>query len=131
MNRRSALASLGAVALGGFAGSEAAAAADAQLQGVPAITVEELAQALRTEGFQWKFVGRQIAFRATVLDAGATPRVRIAGLDKDRFDTARLHNVAADNRLKAGDQVQVRGLIVDQWYAVWQVWKYELKVSEA
>ena len=70
---------------------------------------------------------RQITFNATVLRPGAKPEVRIDGLEKDHFDQAVLHNALADNQLKAGDRVRVTGLIVDQFYGVWQVWKYELR----
>lgn len=89
-----------------------------------------MAGAFRQEGFQWRFIGRQITFRATVLAAGAAPRVRIEGLDRGRHDTASLHNLGADNRLKPGDKVEVRGLIVDQWYGVWQVWRYSLQLED-
>jgi hypothetical protein len=59
------------------------------------------------------------------------PRVKIAGMDEGKFDTAVIHNALADNHLKAGDKVQVRGLIVDQWYGVWQVWQYTMKLANA
>jgi len=95
--------------------------------GAPAITVGELAAELRKKGFRWNVVGRQITFNATVLRPGAKPEVRIDGLEKDHFDQAVLHNALADNQLKAGDRVRVTGLIVDQFYGVWQVWKYELR----
>jgi hypothetical protein len=106
---------------------EPAKPAAAGRTGAPPITVAELAAGLRKEGFQWKFVGREITFEATVLEPGPTPKVRITGLDEGRVDTAVLHNVPADNRLKAGDAVRVTGLIADQWYGVWQVWPHELR----
>jgi hypothetical protein len=99
---------------------------DAGREGTERITVEELAKRLREEGFQWKFVGRQITFTATVLTPGAAPRVRIEGMDKGKLDRAILHHVAADNHLKPGDKVRVTGLIVDQGYGIWQIWRYSL-----
>jgi RNA polymerase sigma factor (sigma-70 family) len=101
---------------------------DSGRKGIERITVEELAKRLREEGFQWKIVGRQITFTATVLTPGATPRVRIEGMDKGHFDRATLHNVGADNRLKPGDRVRVTGLIVDQVYGGWKIWAYSLTV---
>ncbi len=95
-------------------------------KGAPTITVEKLAEELRTEGFQWRFVGRQITFTATAIEGGANPRLRIDGLKKDSFDTAVLHNARPDIQLKPGEKVRVTGLIVDQWYAVWQIWRYEM-----
>jgi hypothetical protein len=128
MNRREVLTSLGFVALGASTcpASEPGPKEKSGLKGVPTVTVEELAAAIRKEGFQWRFIGRQITFTGVVVTAGAAPHVRVDGMDKDKLDTAALHNSAADNGLKPGDKVQVRGLIVDQWYGVWQVWKYEL-----
>ncbi len=93
---------------------------------VPTITVEDLVSGLRKEGFQRKFIGHQIEFTAIVLRGGAQPRIRIEGMERDRFDTAVIHHAPPENRLKSGDKVQVRGLIVDQWYGVWQIWKYEM-----
>lgn len=132
MNRRNVLASLGVATLGASLGPAAAPDPErAGLKGVPTTTVEELAGSIREEGFQWKFIGRQIAFTSTVITVGAAPRVRIEGMDKDNFDTAVIHNAPANNRLKAGDMVQLRGLIVDQWYGVWQVWRYEMRLVNA
>jgi hypothetical protein len=102
----------------------------ARLKGVPMTTVEELVASLRKEGFQWKFIGRQIDFRGTVLSAGPVPRVRIAGMDKDKLDTAWLHTTNTDNSVKVGQQLQIRGLIVDQHYGVWRVWKYTCSVVD-
>jgi hypothetical protein len=132
MDRRNMLASLGLVTLAAFASAdEPAPKAKSGLKGVPAITVEELAAAIRKEGFQWRFIGRQITFTGVVLNAGEAPRVRIDGMDKDKLDTAVIHNTLADNRLQAGDRVRARALIVDQWYGVWQVWKYEITLVKA
>jgi len=132
MHRRDVLASLGAVALGAAGDAMAEAAPESSgLKGVPALTAAELDAALRKEGFQWRFIGRQIRFTATVVAAGATPRVRIEGMGSRLLNTAVLHHAPVDHHLKAGDRVQVRGLIVDQWYGVWQVWQYQLSLVDA
>src|SRR5436309_12391940 len=104
MGYRDMLASLGLVALAALVCPAAAPAPEAKSgrKGVPAVTVAELAAAIRKEGFQWRFIGRQITFTGVVLTAGAAPRVRIEGMDKDRLDTAAIHNTLADNRLQAG-----------------------------
>jgi hypothetical protein len=126
------LACLGAATVAASVGRTAEQGGDDEgLKGVPKTTVEELVVSLRKEGFQWRFVGRQITFTATVVAAGAAPRVKIADMDEGKLDTAVIHNALADNHLKAGEKVQVHGLIVDQWYGVWQVWKYTMKVSTA
>ena len=132
MNRRDVLTSLGLAALGASHGHTAEpdrGPMQFRLEGVPTTTVEELASALRKEGFQWKHIGRQIGFTATVLTSGAAPRVRIEGMDKGHFDTAVIHNALADIALKAGGKVRFRGLIVDQWYGVWQVWRHEMRLA--
>jgi hypothetical protein len=140
MKRRAVLASLGAVALAGTAGLTAEPDAPAspaptatspvpvrpkrKLEGVAGITVAELAAALRKEGFQWRFVARLLEFKATVVSPRPHLEVRIHGLDEDFFDTAVLHNARPDQTWKVGDQLRVEGLIVDQWYGVWQIWEY-------
>ncbi len=100
-------------------------------KGVPRISVEELAAAIRKEGFQWRHIGRQIAFTAVVEAAGAAPRVRIEGMDKGKFDTAVLYRGGSDNSVKVGQRVKVRGLVVDQAYGVWQVWCHECSAIDA
>ncbi len=95
---------------------------------IPAITVEELASGLRKDGFQWTPIGKQMTFRCLVIRAGASPTVQIEGMKKDSMDTAVLHNMLSDNTLKVGDTLDVTGLIVDQWYGVWQIWEYSTKV---
>src|SRR4051812_3121721 len=94
------------------------------LKGVPVTTVEELVTTLRKEGFQWRFIGRQIDFKGTVISESPNLRVRIAGMDKDRLDTAWLHLTSVENSVKKGQQVEVRGLLIDQHYGVWRVWVY-------
>jgi len=101
-----------------------AEAESAGRKGVPSLTVEELARDLRQEGFQWRFIGHQIAFTARVVNPGTAPTVRIKGLDEDDFNTAVIHNAPAESHFKLGDKVHVKGLIVDQAYGVWQIWSY-------
>ena len=38
---------------------------------------------------------------------------------------------AFDPVFTVGDQVEVHGLIVDQWYGVWQIWRYAIARKEA
>jgi hypothetical protein len=132
MRRRELLGTLGVVAMGGSAG--AARASNNQesphLKGVPVVTVEELAAAIREEGFQWRHIGHQFDFIGIVVDAEENPRMRIEGMDEGKADTAVLHPRVADHSLKVGQRVQVRGLIVDQWYGVWQVWRYGLSLVD-
>lgn len=89
-------------------------------------TVAELARELREEGFQWRFLGRRLAFTATVLTHKNQLHVQIDGMDKERFDTAMIHNLPPNLELKPGERLQISGMIVDQWYAVWQIWNYEI-----
>lgn len=127
MNRRDVLASLGVVALGGTGGFAAEPDSEGRgRNGIPTVTVEQLAADLKKDGFQWSFLGRQMSFTATVLTVGTAPRVRIVDINDDRFGTAALHNISGANLLKVGDKIKVRGLLVDQWYGVWQIWKYEV-----
>lgn len=100
-------------------------------RGTPTTTVEQLAASVRAEGFQWKFLGQRLEFTGEVVREGQHAQLRIEGMEKDKLDTAALHNARPDMKLKVGDRVRVRGMIVDQWYAVWQVWCYEMSRADA
>lgn len=43
------------------------------------------------------------------------------------YATAALHHLRPDVKLTAGDRIKVSGMIVDQWYAVWQIWCYNIE----
>jgi hypothetical protein len=131
MDRRDVLASLGLGALAAPTTAEPRREERARLKGVPVVTVEELAAAIRKEGFQGRFIGRQITFMAVVLTAGTAPRVRIEGMDPGKLDTAALHHGGSETSVQVGQRLKVRGLIVDQWYGVWQVWQYDWAVVES
>ncbi len=92
---------------------------------MPRISVEELVAEMRKEGFQWRYIGRQITFTAVVTTAGPALRVRIEGMDNGK---AVLHPLRYENSAKVGQKVKVRGLLTDQCYGVWQVWCYEISV---
>ena len=72
-----------------------------------------------------KYVGRQIAFSATVLMGEGDPRVRIHGANN--LAIAAIHNVPKSVKLSPNQEIKVRGLVVDRWYDVWQIWCYEVK----
>ena len=127
MNRRDILTTLG---IATFGASLCNAAETEKGRGLPATTAEDLAAAVRKEGFQWKFVGRNITFTGVVVDEGTVPRVRIDGMEKDNLDSAAIHNAPANKSLATEDKVELHGLIVDQWYGVWQVWCYELTLAK-
>ena len=94
-----------------------------RLKGVRSITVEELAR--DREGSQGRSVGCQIVFNASVLVGGADSRMHIDGMGD--LGIATIHNAPKNFGFVPNEKVRVRGLIVDQWYGVWQIWCYEMK----
>jgi hypothetical protein len=94
-----------------------------RLTGVRSITVEELAR--DREGSQGRSVGCQIVFNASVLVGGTDSRMHIDGTGD--LGIATIHNTPKDFVLLPNQKVRIRGLIVDQWYGVWQIWCYEIK----
>lgn len=94
-------------------------------KGVPQITVEQLKKEIRQEGFQWRFIGHEIEFTSSKWEGN---RVHIDGMEKEILDTAVIHfGEGRVNRFdNLGEKIRVRGLIVDQWYGVWQIWPYSM-----
>lgn len=130
-NTRRGFLSQAVTAALGVGGGSAARAADvpaskSKFESIPSVTVKELAQGIREEGFQWKFLARQLVFTGTVVEASPMIRIRIDGMDDGKLDHAALHQPGTRMELKAGERLEVRGLLVDQWYGVWQVWCYQV-----
>lgn len=133
MHRREAFGVLGAVAVGASIGrcdSPEPRDAGSSLSDVPAITVKELRAAIAKKGFQWSFIGKRLEFSATVISKDDHFTLRINGLQENKLDTAVLHN-SSSKAFAIGEQLEVDGLIVDQWYGVWQIWQYTIARKEA
>lgn len=129
MNRRNVL--LGLAGLGSSLAHAEGPPSDGYIKDVPRTSVEEMAATIGKDGLQLKFIGRQIKFKAAVLSAGEVPRVRIDGMAEGKFDTAWLHDVSKDHGLRIGDRIEVYGLIVQQDFGVWRIWRYSVGLVRA
>lgn len=99
----------------------------------PSITAGELKRRLAAPGFDpAEFVAREIEFRGAVEITRAVPLVRIQGLGPPGgFDRAHLYHLPEDHKLKVGDEVTVRGLVVEHGFGAWMVWVYDWKRGAA
>jgi hypothetical protein len=97
----------------------------------PKVSVEELGRKVKDlRTFRPKQLhAHEIEFRAVVRITRDVPLVQIKGL-KGPYTQAHLHNLSANHKLKEGDEVNVRGLIVEDGFGAWMVWVYKWKWPE-
>jgi hypothetical protein len=92
------------------------------------VSTEELGRRLKDlNTFQpQQLVAHEIEFRGVVQIAREVPLVAIKGLPADGpYTRAHLHHVAAHHKMKVGDEVTIRGLIVQHGFGAWMVWVYK------
>ncbi len=129
MDRRRALVVAAGLPLTVVSSATACSAAEnGMIPEVPTITVKELSEGLRKDGFQHRYLARQIRFECVcvplkgALDKAEIPYCLIDGLEKSPMPKARLYN--GNVELKKGMRLSVHGLIVHQDYGVWSIWVY-------